>query len=237
VTAALERGARWLLAMVRTRAATLEPPSRALALFGLACGAMASEEALAIAGELAQSLASEDVAASAFVLRRALRVLPRDSDAFAHLAPGLGNEPSPPPLTWLPVLEDDTFPYVAPAELVRGVATSIGLETAFGERPHRWPEALGDALTFWAFCCMKDDDLDLLCPVTRALAYAGLQKTEEYGEAIDFILRHQRDDGRFSAQELSVANYAAANEGFDAVRDAWLPLTAGAMWTLRGEYD
>jgi hypothetical protein len=237
VTAALESGARWLLALVRARASTLDPPSRALALFGLACGSVVSGEALAIAGDLEQSLAAEDVAASAFVLRRALRELRPGSDAYVRLARRLGDEPPPPPLAWLPALEDDTFPYVAPAELVRGVATSIGLSTAFGERPRRWPDALGDALTFWAFCCMKDDDLDLLCPVTRALAYAGLKKTGEYGDAIDFILRHQRADGRFSAQELSLANYAAVNDGFDAVRDAWLPLTAGAMWTLRGEHD
>lgn len=227
---ALNHAARWLSARVPQN----ERDARAVLILGLACTTPDDEETL---DRLAQMITPDDAAASALVLRAAARKLSRSSRAYARLDLLLGAAASPPPLTWLPALADGTLPYVAPPDLVRHIATSIALVTDFGTRRCEWPPSLVDTLAFWAFCSMRDDDLDLVCPVVRALSFLGCPDLDECHDAIAFILRHQREDGRFSAQELSLLQCSRKNADFDLLRDAYLPMTVASVWTLKEAHD
>ncbi|HEX3620173.1 MAG TPA: hypothetical protein VHU16_07355 [Candidatus Udaeobacter sp.] len=227
---ALNHAARWLNARVPQN----DRATRALLMLGVACTTPNDEETL---DRLTQMITPDDAVASAFVLRAAVRKLSRRSRARARLDSLLGSGTPPPPLTWLRALDDDTLPYVAPPDLVRQIATSITLVTDFGTRRRTWPPALVDTLTFWLFCSMRDDDLDLLCPLVRALSFLGCPDIDEFHDAIAFILRHQREDGRFSAQELSLLQCSRKNAEFDLLRDAYLPMTVASVWTLTEAHD
>lgn len=135
---------------------------------------------------------------------------------------------------WVQLLSDDTFAYTAPPELIRRIATDVGAMTLFGTRPAPPAPALtkhlAAVLRFWLFCCQKDDDLDLYCPLQRALTF--LVPGQMSDDSVAWVLRHQRPDGRFSAQELSLAIYRRGQPGFDLAGDAYLPLTVASVWTL-----
>ena len=227
---ALNDAGRWLSGRVSQN----DRDTRALLILGLACTTPDDEETL---DRLTQMITPDDAVASALVLRAAARKLSPSRRARARLNSVLGAAAPPPPLTWLPALDDDTLPYVAPPDLVRQIATSIALVTDFGTLRRTWPPSLVDTLTFWVFCSMRDDNLDLVCPLVRALSFLDCPDIDEFRDAIAFILRHQREDGRFSAQELSLLQCSRKNAEFDLLRDAYLPMTVASVWTLTEAHD
>lgn len=131
---------------------------------------------------------------------------------------------------WLPFLEDATLPYVAPAGLVRTIANGVFAATLCGRQPLAFGSAsvIRDLLSFRTFCCLRQEDLDLLCPLVRASKCLG----DVNADAVGFILDHQRDDGRFSSQELAIRRHRDADPEFDPTYDVYLPLTVASLWTL-----
>jgi hypothetical protein len=142
----------------------------------------------------------------------------------------------PPPLPWKAQLADPIFPYLAPTELIRPITLDIAACSCFGDRKPLFSAAtqknLSRVLTFWLFCYLRDQDLDMLCPLARALRFIGLDRQPEYKATMAFILSRQRTPGYFSMHELSVAMQSRMQVNFDAPHDAFLPLTVASMWTL-----
>lgn len=152
--------------------------------------------------------------------------------AVRQLQSNEDNASQPPAPTWLPLVSHRTFPYSVPPPIIRKIANDIGAMTLFGSRSAQVPPGLSDdlseALRLWVFCCIRDDDLDLLCPLARALSFLG----ETPSESVRFILDHQRSDGRFSAQEFALARYGLERPEVNLAYDVYLPLTVASLWTL-----
>jgi hypothetical protein len=144
--------------------------------------------------------------------------------------------PLPPPLPWEAQLADPVFPYIAPTELIRPITLDIAASSCFGERKPLLSAAtqknLRRVLALWIFCYLRDQDLDMLCPLARALRFIGLDHQPEYKATIAFILSRQRIPGYFSMHELSVAMQSRMQANFDAPHEAFLPLTVASIWTL-----
>jgi hypothetical protein len=123
------------------------------------------------------------------------------------------------------------------SEIVQELATDLAVLSGFGgslppgDDP-RW-SALFRILAEWAFVFTKRRDLDLLCPVLRALRYAALTDWPEYLDGIRLILDRAEPDGRFSAQGLAVnLQTLVASDGMDVEREIHLRLTVASLWTL-----
>lgn len=253
IAESIRHGAAWLIDLAR------RPPrdgeAALLIVFGLAYATPFDERVIdaaeAVTSDLIAKSGSAIVAASSLMPLLAARALPAKSwtrDALINLSasnangssisgwaarqlltPGMEKSELPPVPSWVPLLSDNTFAYTASPALIRRIADDVGVLTLFGKRSLEFTEDPTELLRFWIFCCIKDDDLDLICPLARALRF--LQR-ERSSDALEFVLDHQRGDGRFSAQELSIAFYAREQPEFDVVYDAYLPLTVASLWTL-----
>jgi len=238
VDVALDRAGGWLSALAAERAEELSPREQALLLFGLATTERIDEaEAIAVRllrGSVRGSV-DEEVAAGRFVMPLlAARALPEGSRSREALLTACAEWEPPRSLRWDVPLCDTLVPYAAPADAVREICGEIAVASDFGRRElalrHRGD--LERVLALWTFCFVHERDLEMVCPLGRALAFAGFSHAAEHRDAVQFILEQQRGDGHFCADELSVVAHAKTQSGFDVALEVYLPLTVGAVWTL-----
>lgn|GEM_PF-7098675 len=238
VDVALDRAGGWLSAFAAERAEDLTAREQALLLFGLATTERIDEaEAIAVRllGGPRDRPIDEEIAAGRFVMPLlAARALPSGGGSREALLAVCAGFEMPRALRWDVPLCDTLIPYAAPADSVREICGEIAVASDFGlrELALRQRDDLRRVLALWAFCFVHERDLEMVCPLVRALAFAGFSDAGEHHDALQFILDQQRGDGHFCADELSVAAHARAQSGFDVAREVYLPLTIGAVWTL-----
>jgi len=142
-----------------------------------------------------------------------------------------------PPALQVSEIPRRTSMYLATTNQIQQIVREVAALTAFGRQAPLLADAerayLEDALPFWTFYFVKERDLDMVCPLVRALTYAGLQSKLECAAGLAFVLRQARADGRFGMQEMSVHLQAATGPTpVDAAREIHLPLTVAALWAL-----
>ncbi len=230
----LDRAGGWLSGLAAERADELTARELALLLFGLATTERIGD-AEAMAVRLLDGPIDEEIAAGRFAMPLlTARALPGGSRSRQALLAACAEREPPPSLRWDVPLSDTLLPYAAPADAVREICGEIAVASDFGLREPvlRYRDDLRCVLALWTFCFIHERDLEMVCPLGRALAFAGFSSAGEHSDAIQFILEQQRDDGHFCADELSAAAQAKTQPDFDVVREVYLPLTVGAVWTL-----
>jgi hypothetical protein len=120
---------------------------------------------------------------------------------------------------------------------IRQMVADVAAMSAYGQfqppMPNPEREYLQDTLPFLTFYYLKEQDLDMVNPLLRALRYTRMTEIAEYRQAIEFVLGRSRVDGSFSMRDMathlqSVSDRAAIN----VRRDIHLPLTTASIWAL-----
>jgi hypothetical protein len=127
--------------------------------------------------------------------------------------------------------------YTAKIDEIQRLAGALAAMTAFGRIASLSRETehgpVEHALRFWTFFFVKNGDLDMVCPLLRALAHLGLRSLPEYSEGLSFIVHQRKADGHFGMHEMSIHLQAAnAVAALDIEREIYLPLTVAGLWTL-----
>jgi len=127
--------------------------------------------------------------------------------------------------------------YTARPQGIHAVIRELAVRSAFGQLEvvlnEGEREILTDALSFWTFFHLKERDLDLVCPLVRALGYLRLNDLPEYGQGVEFIIRQGKSSGRFGMQEMAThLKSLATQERSDTERELQLPLTVASVWAL-----
>ena len=253
----IEGAREWLTRFAASRLDTLTIRELALTLFGIAlCGGDASELADAFvaraddvrdefaSGRFLTPLLAADAmpqhAALSALVRRNWRALDPASYAaspvIAWACGQLAGKETPMPSLRLLLRFDPRVRYVAVSQFVRELTQEVAAASLFGRvAPPLSPDEQRDvatALRLWAFCYTKDSDLDMLCPVVRAMHLLGLDGESEYRDALEFIAGEQRADGHFGMHEMGLAILQRGGDDLDHDRKLNLPLTVASAWTL-----
>jgi hypothetical protein len=138
---------------------------------------------------------------------------------------------------WRSQISELVSPYAADAACIRQVCVDLAALSAYGQLAPPLPASEKDylekALPFWLFCYVKDQDLDMVCPLLRGLHYMGVQSNPEFQDAIGFVLRRSSADGRFTMREAAVHLHSSDGRHGDQVsRLIYLPLTVASVWAL-----
>lgn len=176
------------------------------------------------------------------ILRSSRRLEPapsllRTAEALAAAVEGRTLEACPRhfPLT---SIQDFALLYAAGGEEISEVSEEVASLTAFGSclLPSNEPQNdfLRGLLRFWAFCAVKDRDLDALCPLLRSLKYSGAGNCPEIGEGVRFLLNQAAPDGSFVSQRMAIhLRSLEAGGAFDVDREVTLRMTVATLWTLQ----
>jgi hypothetical protein len=138
---------------------------------------------------------------------------------------------------WKPQFSALFAPYTIDAASIRQLCADVAAMTAYGQVNPRLPpldkKRLEEALRLWLFCYLKDQDLDMVCPVLRALQYLGLSSTLEFEEAVAFVLQRSCADGRFAMRKAALHLYSSEGQlNHEVSRLIYLPLTVASIWAL-----
>jgi hypothetical protein len=139
--------------------------------------------------------------------------------------------------TWPTELSGQPMPYTISSSGIQHIVKEIAALSAFGQTTPPLSDTsrdyLEDFVPFWTFFYIKENDLDMVAPLVRALRYLGLTNVPEYLDGINFILQQSKDDGRFGMQEMSIhLQSLTAGDSVDKRLDIYLPLTVASLWAL-----
>ena len=255
-----ERAREWLARFAATRFETLSIRELALTLFGIALSGPPGDAGERIAETLAgraDDVRQEFAAGRFLTLLLAADAMPEATplssllrESWLALDPAsysaspviawacgqLAGKDAPMPSLRLLLRFDPRARYVATPQFVRELAQEIAAASLFGRLvPPLTAEERRDvttALRLWAFCYTKERDLDMLCPVVRAMHLLGLEGEPEYHDALEFIAGEQRSDGHFGMHEMGLAILEKGGDDIDRERELYLPLTVASTWTL-----
>jgi hypothetical protein len=119
---------------------------------------------------------------------------------------------------------------------LRQVCNDIAAESLFGQR-HLRSETPGDLKDVFGLIVLerlRQYDLEMAMAALRARNYLGARKDSIAAMAIDFLLAHQLEDGRFGYLEIE-AHHLSHNLRqplFDPCIGLYLPITVTCLWTL-----
>lgn len=138
---------------------------------------------------------------------------------------------------WSSEVSNLTSRYSIAASAVRQLVADVAAMTGYGRfqppLPTRERDYLRHTLPFLTFYYVKEQDLDMVCPLLRALRYTGITDVPEYRRAIEFVIGRSRTDGSFSMRDLAAHLHArSARPPIDLRRTVHLPLTAASVWAL-----
>lgn len=127
--------------------------------------------------------------------------------------------------------------YTAASHDIQRIVRYLAACSAFGQVKLRLSSAkrklLTEVIQFWTFFYIKEGDLDMVCPLVRALGYLRHQFLPEYAEGINFILQQSKSNGRFGMQEMATHLRSILADGpVDSDREIYLPLTTASLWAL-----
>jgi len=129
-----------------------------------------------------------------------------------------------------------TSPYTLSAASTRQLVADVAALTDFGTVPPPLPaeerQYLATVLPFLTFFHLKQGDLDLLAPLSRALRYLHMTEVPEFELALGFIVRSSRIDGHLGANEI-VAEWSKRESGNESLAaEIALPITVACVWAL-----
>lgn len=129
------------------------------------------------------------------------------------------------------------FKYRIPPSAIRQMVADVAAMSAYGRfqppMPNPERDYLQDTLPFLTFYYLKEQDLDMVNPLLRALRYTRMTEIPEYPQAIEFVLRRSRADGSFSMRDMaSHLQSASDSAAINVRRDVHLPLTVASIWAL-----
>jgi hypothetical protein len=145
-----------------------------------------------------------------------------------------GEPPQPLQARWRMAIETMPPPYTIGPSLVRQIAAELAALSAYGNLPVRLSDSVGDrlgrTLPSLMFMYLKDDDLETVCLLLRAMNYLKL-RAQEFADGVEFVLRHHDRDGYFAMHRVAL-HLNAAQSGRDIRRSVFLPLSISALWAL-----
>ncbi|MFL6278012.1 MAG: DUF6895 family protein [Blastocatellia bacterium] len=138
---------------------------------------------------------------------------------------------------WPTEISGQPMPYTISSDGIHQIVKEIAALSAFGQTPlplsQTAKDYLKDFIPFWTFFYIKENDLDMVAPLVRALNYLGLTTVPEYLDGLNFILQQSKDDGRFGMQEMAIHLQSLTVGGsVDKRLEIYLPLTVASLWAL-----
>jgi hypothetical protein len=127
--------------------------------------------------------------------------------------------------------------YAISTSAIQQMVADVAAMSAYGRfqlpMPRRERDYLRHTLPFLTFYYLKEQDLDMVNPLLRALRYTGMTDIPEYRQAIEFVLGRSRIDGSFSMRDLATHLQSLnARPTINVRRVVHLPLTAASIWAL-----
>jgi hypothetical protein len=127
--------------------------------------------------------------------------------------------------------------YTVSTSVIQQMVADVAAMSAYGQflppMPDPEREYLRDTLSFLTFYYLKEQDLDMVNPLLRALRYTGMTDIPEYRHAIEFVLGRSHVDGLFSMRDMATHLQSLNDQSnVNVQRSIHLPLTVAGIWTL-----
>lgn len=141
------------------------------------------------------------------------------------------------PIWWRSEISNLTSAYeISPASIQQMVA-ALGAMTSFGKSLSPLPDIerdyLENTIPFLLFYYLKEQDLDLVNPLLRALQYMRKSDLPEFAQGVRFVLDRSRPDGRFTMRDIVTHLHSLATQSqIDPVKSIHVPLTVSSIWSL-----
>jgi hypothetical protein len=141
------------------------------------------------------------------------------------------------PIWWRSEISNLTSPYKISTSAIQQMVAALGAMTAFGRFLSPLPDLekkyLEKTLPFLLFYHLKEQDLDLINPLLRALQYMRMSDLPEFAQGVGFVLDRNRPDGRFTMRDIVTHLHSLATQSpIDPVKSIHVPLTVSSIWSL-----
>lgn len=138
---------------------------------------------------------------------------------------------------WKSEISKQISQYAISIPSIQQIIADLAAMSAFGAVVPPLPgperEYLERILPFLTFYHVKEQDLDIVNPLIRALRYIRLVDIPEYRDALDFVLGRYQKDGSFTMRNMAAHLHSLDPQArINVQSNIHLPLTVGSIWAL-----